>query len=148
MASVMLTLALAVPSQPARPGAEREASMDNSITIRVGDKAFVATLADNATAAAFRKLLPLSVTMTDLNSNEKYAQLSVNLPIRSSTPAGIRTGDLMMYGPSTVVLFYKSFSTTYSYTPIGRVDDAAGLEAALGSANVDVTMERRAKEQR
>jgi hypothetical protein len=34
MASVMLILALAVPSQRARPGAEREASMDNSITIR------------------------------------------------------------------------------------------------------------------
>jgi hypothetical protein len=74
-------------------------------------------LAHNPTAAAFRKLLPLSVTMTELNGDEKFARLSVRLPIRPSTPAGIRTGDLMMSGPGTVVFFYKSFSTTYSYTP-------------------------------
>ena len=47
----------------------------------------------------------------------------------------------MMNGASTLVLFYKSFRTAYSYTNIGRVDDPAGLEAALGSGNVDVSFE-------
>ena len=49
--------------------------MSNKITIRIGDKVFAATLSDNATAAAFKKLLPLSVTMTELNGNEKFARL-------------------------------------------------------------------------
>jgi hypothetical protein len=79
--------------------------------------------------------------MTELNGNEKFARLSVSEPTQASTPPAIRTGDLMMYGSSTLVLFYKSFRTTYSYTNIGRVDDSAGLEAALGSGNVDVTFE-------
>ena len=143
MASVLLAVALAWPSQTTKPGAERDASMHNTITIRVGAKAFVATLADNATAAAFRKLLPLAVTMTDLNGNEKYARLSVSLPVRPATPPGIRTGDLMMHGASTVVVFYKSFSTAYSYTNIGRIEDPDGLEAALGSGSVEVTFEQR-----
>jgi hypothetical protein len=47
----------------------------------------------------------------------------------------------MMYGASTLVLFYKSFRTTYSYTNIGHVDDPTGLEAALGSGDIDVTFQ-------
>ena len=65
-------------------------------------------------------LLPLSVTMTELNRNEKFARLSTNVPVRASTPASIRAGNLMLYGSNTVVLFYKPFHTTYSYTAIGR----------------------------
>jgi hypothetical protein len=115
--------------------------MDNRIMIRIGQKAFAATLLDNPTAAAFKKLLPLSVTMTELNGNEKFARLSVTVPTQASTPAAIRTGDLMMYGSNTLVLFYSSFRTTYSYTNIGRLDDPTGLEGALGSGDVEVTFE-------
>jgi hypothetical protein len=115
--------------------------MDNRITIRIGHKMFAATLSDNATAAAVKKLLPLSLTMTELNGNEKFARLSVSLPTRESRPASIQTGDLMLYGSSTLVLFYESFTTTYSYTTIGHVDDPGGLKAALGAGNVDVTFE-------
>ena len=117
--------------------------MSNTITITIGDKVFAATLSDNATAAAFKKLLPLSVTMTELNDNEKLFRLSDSMPARASTPASIQTGDLMLYGSSTLVLFYKSFPTTYSYTKIGRIDDPAGLEAAVGSGSVAVTFELR-----
>ena len=115
--------------------------MGNEITIRIGDKSFAATLADNATATAFKKLLPLSIAMTELNGNEKFARLPTSVPTEPSRPSSIRTGDLMMYGSSTLVLFYKTFPTTYSYTRIGQVDDAAGLEAALGSGNAAVTFE-------
>ena len=106
-------------------------------------RSFAATLSDNATATAFKKLLPLSVTMTELNGNEKLFRLPGTLPARASTPSSIQTGDLMLYGPNTLVLFYKSFPTTYSYTTIGRIDDPAGLEAALGSGTVAVTFEVR-----
>lgn len=120
---------------------ENDDSMSNKIRIKIGDKTFMVTLSDHATATAFQALLPMTLTMTELNGNEKYFDLSVSLPTNASSPSSIQTGDLMLYGSHTLVLFYKTFSTTYSYTNFGRVDDTAGLAAALGSGNVPVTIE-------
>ena len=53
----------------------------------------------------------------------------------------INNGDLMLYGSKTLVLFYQSFSTSYSYTKLGSVDDASSLASALGSGNSIVSFE-------
>ena len=109
--------------------------------IKIGAKTFTATLYDNATAAAFKSLLPMTISMRELNGNEKYFDLSANLPTNASNPRTIQSGDLMMYGSNTLVLFYKTFSTSYSYTRIGRINDTTGLAAAVGSGNIKVTCE-------
>jgi hypothetical protein len=107
--------------------------------IKIGSSTFTATLEENATATAFKAMLPMTVKMTDLNGNEKYYRLRNDLPTKASNPGKIETGDLMIYGSNTVVLFYKSFPTSYSYTRLGRIDDPAGLDAAVGSGNVSIT---------
>lgn len=48
----------------------------------------------------------------------------------------------MLYGPSCVVLFYESFATPYSYTRIGKAENAEGLAQALGSGDVRVRFEK------
>lgn len=117
------------------------ADMQNKLKIVVGAKTFSATLLDNATATALKKLLPMTVEMTELNSNEKYFRLPSNLPANASNPGTIQVGDLMLYVSNTLVLFYESFSTVYAYTKIGGIDDASGLAAALGTGNVKVSFE-------
>ena len=112
------------------------------INIIVGTKTFTATLADSETGRAFAQLLPMTVTMTDLNGNEKYHYLDSSLPTDSYRPGTIHAGDLMLYGNNCVVLFYETFSSSYSYTRIGSIDNPAGLSAALGSGNVSVRFEK------
>ena len=114
-------------------------SMKLKITVRTTH--FTATLFDNATTSAFKKKLPMTINMIELNGNEKYFKLPGDLPSNASNPGTIQTGDLMLYGSNTVVLFYKSFSTSYSYTPIGRVDNPLGLAEALGPGNVTLMLE-------
>jgi len=109
--------------------------------VTVGSTVFTAKLFDNPTAQAFSERLSLTLNMRDVNANEKFIELSSSLPTSASKPGRIQSGDIMLYGSDGLVLFYKSLSTSYSYTRIGRIDDASGLEAALGAGNVTVTFE-------
>ena len=113
-----------------------------SINIIVGGQTFTATLANSETGKAFAALLPMTVTMNELNGNEKYHYLSSSLPTAAYQPGTIHAGDLMLYGNNCVVLFYETFNSSYSYTPIGSIDNPSGLAAALGSGNVSVRFEK------
>ncbi|HEU0142128.1 MAG TPA: cyclophilin-like fold protein [Bryobacteraceae bacterium] len=107
--------------------------------VRIGSTTFDAALFDNETAAAFKALLPLTLDMDELNGNEKMYDLSKPLPTSAYSPKRINSGDLMIWGNRTVVLFYKTFPTSYSYTRLGRIEDPSALEAAVGSGRVKVT---------
>ncbi len=111
------------------------------LKITIGASTFTATLHDNETVTAFKTRLPLTINMKELNANEKYFDLPNNLPSNASNPGSIHAGDLMLYGSTSLVLFYKSFSTSYSYTRVARIDNPSGLVNALGSGNVTVTFE-------
>jgi hypothetical protein len=132
-------------SQPSTKGPSGENTNSSPATtkmrIKIGSSTFLAALDDNPTAAAFKAMLPLTVDMQELNGNEKLYRLPNKLPTKATNPGKIETGDLMLYGANTVVLFYKSFPTSYSYTRLGRINDPAGLAAAVGSASVVVTFE-------
>ncbi|GAB4019270.1 hypothetical protein GCM10028808_56420 [Spirosoma migulaei] len=111
----------------------------NRLRIRVGTSTFTATLLSNPTVTAFKARLPLTLSMKELNGNEKFANLSSSLPTNATNPGTIQAGDLTLYGANTLVLFYESFRTSYSYTKLGRIDNPSGLAAALGSGNVTVS---------
>jgi hypothetical protein len=115
--------------------------VNGKIRITVKSQTFTATLLDNNSATAFIELLPMTVIMTELNSNEKYVRLPENLPTNASNPETIRVDDLILYGSNTVVLFYKDLNTSFSYTRMGKIDDPTGLTNALGAGDVTVTFE-------
>ena len=115
--------------------------MKDTIKIMIGDNHFIVILESNAASTEFKKMLPLTISMRDLNSNEKFFDLSSNLPTHASNLRTINAGDLMLWGSNTLVLFYKTFNTSYSYTRLGKIENPSGLTQALGSGNVTVTFE-------
>ncbi len=84
----------------------------------------------------------MTLDMSELNGNEKYFYTDNSFTTDPYSPGEIHAGDLMLYGDNCIVLFYKSFSSGYSYTRLGRVDDPEGLAAALGAGAVTVTLNR------
>ena len=110
--------------------------------IIIGSAVFTATLNNNATATAFKAMLPLTINMSELNGNEKFYYFSTTLPTNASSGGNIQVGDLMLYGNNCLVLFYEGFNTSYSYTRLGRIDNTSGLVAALGAGSVTVKFEK------
>jgi hypothetical protein len=115
---------------------------ESRLWMSIGERRFPITLADTAAARAFAAQLPLTLRMEELNGNEKHATLPKALPANASRPGTLRNGDLMLYGTDTLVVFYVSFDSPYSYTRVGRVDDPAGLPRAVGSREVQVRFSR------
>lgn len=119
--------------------ANTETSGERRIWMVVGERRFAVTLADNEATRAFVSQLPLTLDMPDLNGNEKHQKLPKSLPTNVTRPGTIRNGDLMLWGADTLVVFYLTFDSPYSYTRLGRIEDAAALPQALGPGQVRVT---------
>lgn len=110
------------------------------LKISVNENEFFASLSDNVTVEALIEMLPLSLSMSDLNQNEKYYYLNSNLPIDPNKVELIKKGDIMLFGSNCLVLFYDSFITNYSYTSIGNIDDTVGFAEALGNGEVEISI--------
>ena len=112
------------------------------LQMTAGGKVFTIVLEANATARAFQNMIPLTLPMKELNGNEKYVELPQQLPHTPVNIGRIQAGDVMLYGSNTIVVFYEGFKTPYTYTKIGKIEDANGLAEALGKGSVTVKFER------
>lgn len=98
-----------------------------TMNVNINGTDYVINLEDNATVRELCGKLPIDCDMQELNGNEKYVYMDFSLPTESSNPKHINAGDVMLFGDSCVVIFYKSFNTSYSYTKIGHIDNLPDL---------------------
>ena len=108
------------------------------IQIAIGSKTFTASLYDNNTVRELLKRFPMSLQMDELHGNEKYYYFSDGLPSSAQSVSQIDTGDLKLFGNDCLVLFYKDFPTSFSYTSLGQIDNPQGLLEALGNGSIQV----------
>ena len=120
---------------------EEEAIMQkNTFYVSVGEKVFSATFADNSGAQALKELLEdgdITIRMSDYGGFEKVGSLGQSLPTENSQTT-TQAGDIVLYQGSQIVIFYGSNS--WSYTRLGKIDDLAGWQEALGNGDVAVTL--------
>lgn len=109
-----------------------------SMNITINNKEYNIQLENNETVNKFIELLPLELDMNELNGNEKYVYLNTTLPANPSNPKRINSGDIMLYGNNCLVIFYKSFNTSYSYTKIGHINNLDNL----GSNDIKVIFKK------
>ena len=110
-----------------------------NIIITIKNKKYEAILYDNSTTKELIKKFPITITMSDLNGNEKYYNFSKSFPTSSENVANINKGDIMLFGNNCLVIFYKSFSTHYKYTKLGYTKNLEDLENSLGKGDIEIT---------
>ena len=110
----------------------------SDIKVTINDNTYTLKLESNNTVEEFINLLPQEFIMNELNGNEKYVYMDNSLTANSSNPKHIEKGDVMLYGNNCLVIFYKSFDTSYNYTKIGHIDNIANL----GHGSITVKFEK------
>ncbi len=112
-----------------------------NIIITIKNKKYEAILYDNSTTKELIKKFPITITMSDLNGNEKYYNFSKSFSTSSENVASINKGDIMLFGDNCLVIFYKSFSTHYKYTKLGYIKNTEDLEDSFGKGDISITFE-------
>ena len=112
-----------------------------TMQMKIGNKEYSVVLHDNNTTKALQEILPMTVKMSEFNGNEKYYHFRETLPSKPEHIGQIKTGDIMLFGDDCLVVFYKDFKTTYSYTRIGHIENTVDLEQMLGRGSVTITFE-------
>ncbi len=109
------------------------------MNIQIDNKTFTVIVENNKTVKELYQKLPITLTMSDLNNNEKYCYLDFTLPTDSKSVKNIKKGDIMLFGNSCFVIFYKSFTTSYSYTKIGHIENPADIEIMSDKKSIEVS---------
>ena len=103
--------------------------------IKVNSKQYNITFEDSTTSKELISKLPLCIKMNGEVSHEKYYRFSdITFTTNTYSPGKIEKGDIMLYQNNYLVIFYETFSTTYTYTRLGKISSSIdGLEDSLGN---------------
>ena len=109
------------------------------IKVKINDTIFDVQLENNSATQELVKTLEkenVTVNATDYGNFEKVGDLGFSLPT-SDEQVNTSPGDIVLYQGNQISLFYESHS--WSYTKLGKIQDADDLKTNLGSGEVVIT---------
>lgn len=113
-------------------------SADNIIKIKINNFSYDVQLENNETTKELLELMPINITMNELNNNEKYYYFDSNFSTKNEKVRTINKGDILLYGSNCLVIFYDTFDTSYSYTRVGKIINPENLQEIVGTGKVNV----------
>ena len=121
-----------------------EAMKENEakLKIEVNGYTLIAELADNPSAREFAGLIreePLTLNLDEYGGFEKVGALPQSLST-DDTRITTEPGDIMLYQGKQITMFYGT--NTWSYTPLGKIENAAHeeLKDIFGEGDVTVVL--------
>lgn len=115
----------------------------NKMYVQVGDTVWTATLEDNPSVTAWKKLLAngsLTVDMHDYGGFEKVGSIGTSIT-QSDRQITTKPGDIILYQGSSVTIYYDE--NTWNFTLLGHLDNVSEAELRqvlkAGKENVQVT---------
>lgn len=112
----------------------------NTICLSVGERTFTATLVNNSSTQSLLELLEkgdLVIEMEDYARMEKVGSIGANLPRNDKSFTAV-PGDLILYQGHYLVIYYDR--NTYTFTPLGKINDVTAEELKTVLGNGDVTV--------
>lgn len=139
---VLLTLLLITGCKKEVPEVKSDKSKDKEVIsfmkMTINNEKYQVKLDSNEATNQLLDKLPLELEMDELNGNEKYTYLDFSLTTNEYNPKTINKGDVMLFGNNCLVIFYKNFNTSYSYTKIGHIDNLKDL----GTEKITIKIEK------
>lgn len=87
---------------------EKYKNLDSlKLKITVGDKILFASLVDSKTAREFLTMLPLTLTMNDLNGREKYSSITNELSKEGKIKTSFQKDDISYWLGDGIAIFYN-----------------------------------------
>ena len=115
-----------------------EGGKEQTMTMRIGETEVPVTWEDNASVAALRELLPLTIQMSMYGGFEQVGPIGQSIE-RNDTQITTNYGDIVLYSGNQIVIFYGSNS--WAYTRLGHVDlSRQEMTELLSKGNVTVTI--------
>lgn len=118
-----------------------EENSEMKMIISVSGQEFTASLEHNSAVDKLIQILeqgPVTLHLRDYAGFEKVGPLGQSLPT-SNYQITTQPGDIVLYQGNQIVMFYGTNS--WSYTMLGHIDHLDGWQDALGSGDVEVTLE-------
>ena len=99
--------------------------------IKINNIDYLIEFKETETANQIKAKIPFTVKMINLNGNEVYHKFDESFTTNKKSVGTINMGDIYLYQSDYLVLFYKTFTTSYQYTEIGKLKNTTGLDTNI-----------------